>query len=241
MTGYIHSLQSLGTVDGPGVRAVVFASGCPLRCIYCHNPDTWRMTDGTPTELTELCERISRLYPYIKDGGVTLSGGEPCLQAEFFLALTEQLHAMGLHVALDTSGAVTDDAAMRLVRAVDLVLLDIKFPTDEDYKRYTGGSILGALKILDECETCGKPVRIRQVIVPEINDGEDSIKATAELLSGYGCIEKIELLPFRKLCLEKYDTLGIPFVLKDTPAADGKRVRELEDELCELLREGFAQ
>ena len=228
MTGYIHSLQSLGTVDGPGVRAVVFASGCPYRCAYCHNPDTWVMKDGAPTGHTELAERISRLYPYIKDGGVTLSGGEPCLQAEFFLALTEELHSLGLHVALDTSGAVTDEAAMRLVSACDLILLDLKFTTEEDYKRYTGGSLSGALRILKECESLGKPVWIRQVIVPGINDTEADTDSAAELLSGYRCIERIELLPFRTLCLEKYEALGIPFPLAGTPAASAARVSELE-------------
>lgn len=235
MTGYIHSLQSLGTVDGPGVRAVVFASGCPLRCAFCHNPDTWKMADGTLTEHTALAERISRLYPYIKDGGVTLSGGEPCMQADFFLALTDELHRLGLHVALDTSGAVTTDAAMRLVSAVDLVLLDIKFTTDEDYARYTGGSISGALAVLRHCEKLGKPVYIRQVIIPGINDTVENVNATAELLRGYGCIEKIELLPFRKLCLEKYEALGIPFPLSDTPAADAVAVGELERMLRERL------
>lgn len=155
------------------------------------------------------------------------------MQSEFFLALTEELHKLGLHVALDTSGAVTTDEAMRLVSAVDLVLLDIKFTTDEDYARYTGGSISGALCVLNECEQRKKPVWIRQVIVPGINDTEENVNATAALLRGYGCIERIELLPFRKLCLEKYKALGIPFPLSDTPAADVKMVAELEGMLRE--------
>ena len=235
MTGYIHSLQSLGTVDGPGVRAVVFSSGCPLRCVYCHNPDTWVLKDGTPTEPSELAERIGRLYPYIKNGGVTLSGGEPCLQAEFFLELVQILHGMGLHVALDTSGAVTTDAAMRLVRECDLILLDVKFTTEERYKLYTGGTLSGAMSVLRECERVGRPVWIRQVTVPGINDTEADIDALAELLSPYTVIERAELLPFRRLCLEKYDSLAIPFPLRDTPAADAATVKALEDRLCERL------
>ena len=235
MTGYIHSLQSLGTVDGPGVRAVVFASGCPYRCIYCHNPDTWVMTDGKITDTDELAARIKRLYPYIKDGGVTLSGGEPCMQAEFFIELTEKLHAMGLHVALDTSGAVTSEAAMRLVATCDLVLLDLKFTTEDDYLRYTGGHLSGALAILDECERLGKPVRIRQVIVPGLGDTEDNLTATAALLSPYTVVERVELLPFRKLCLEKYTSLGIPFPLADTPAANAREVGELEARLSKMM------
>ncbi|MBR7117649.1 MAG: pyruvate formate lyase-activating protein [Clostridia bacterium] len=228
MTGYIHSVQSLGTVDGPGVRCVVFASGCPYRCIYCHNPDTWELGGGTLTDCDELVERIMRLYPYIKDGGVTLSGGEPCMQAEFFISLTEKLQQKGLHVALDTSGAVTNDSALELASMCDLVLLDVKFTTDEGYKRYTGGSIDGVMKLLMLREEIEKPTYIRQVIVPGINDKEDDIIALRELLSPYKTVEKIELLPFKKLCLEKYESLGIPFPLRDTPEMDRSRLAELE-------------
>ncbi len=227
MLGYIHSLQSLGTVDGPGVRTVVFAAGCPLRCVFCHNPDTWRMSDGVATEHTELAERIKRFYPYIKNGGVTLSGGEPLMQAEFFLALTEELHRMGLHVALDTSGAVFTEDARALISSVDLVLLDVKFTTDDEYKRHTGGSLSMPIDVLSLCERIKKPVWIRQVVIPGINDTEKDAIALRELLSGYSCIEKIELLPFRKLCLEKYESLGIPFLLSDVPEATPKRVAEL--------------
>ena len=134
--GYIHSLQSLGTVDGPGVRAVVFSSGCPLRCIYCHNPDTWRSEDGEQVSVGELTSKIKRLYPYIKNGGVTLSGGEPCMQAEFFTALIRELKAMGLHIALDTSGAVYNERVDELLSLCDLVLLDIKFTSEEKYRRF---------------------------------------------------------------------------------------------------------
>ena len=230
MKGYVHSLQSLGTVDGPGVRAVVFAAGCPFRCIYCHNPDTWQLSDGEITECDELKERIARLYPYIKDGGVTLSGGEPCMQAEFFLELTRGLHELGLHVALDTSGAVTDEAAMRLVSECDLILLDVKFNTEEEYQRYVRGSISGPLRILEHAEAANKPVWVRRVIVPGINDTEADMVSLAKLLSGYGCIERVELLPFRKLCLEKYERLGIQFPLKDTPAA----TRDTTEKLLEI-------
>lgn len=227
MTGYIHSLQSLGTVDGPGVRAVVFASGCPYRCIYCHNPDTWNMADGTPTEHTELAMRIERLYPYIKDGGVTLSGGEPCMQAEFFIKLTEELHNMGLHVALDTAGAVLSAAAFDLIASCDLILLDVKFSSEKVYNLYTGGTLSAPMQILEYAERIGKPVWVRQVIIPGINDTEDEIRALQRLLAPYKCIERVELLPFKKLCLEKYRELGIPFPLADTPEADQSRADAL--------------
>ncbi len=230
MKGYVHSLQSLGTVDGPGVRAVVFAAGCPYRCVYCHNPDTWHLSDGEITDSEELKERIARLYPYIKDGGVTFSGGEPCMQAEFFLELARGLHELGLHVALDTSGAVTDEAAMRLIRECDLILLDVKFTTEEEYQRYVHGSISGAIGVLELAERINKPVWVRHVIVPGINDTEAAMLSLAKLLSGYSCIERLELLPFRKLCLEKYERLGIDFPLKDTPAA----TRDVTKKLLEI-------
>ena len=201
--GYIHSLQSLGTVDGPGVRAVVFASGCPLRCVYCHNPDTWKMTDGTPTEVEQISERIFRLYPYIKDGGVTFSGGEPLLQAEFFAELSAVLKERGLHIALDTSGCVLNEGVLRLLELVDLVLLDVKFDDEASYLRNTGGSFSGTVAFLDELKARSIPTWIRRVIVPKLNDGKEDILRLRELISGYPNIEKVELLPFRKLCLEK--------------------------------------
>ncbi len=236
MTGYIHSLQSLGTVDGPGVRAVVFAAGCPLRCIYCHNPDTWERKGGTPTEHAELATRIKRLYSYIKDGGVTFSGGEPCMQSKFFSALADELHCEGLHVALDTSGAIVTEAALELIDKCDLILLDVKFTHDRDALRYTGADLSGPMAVLGHCESVGKPVWIRHVVVPGINDTEEDAKALGRLIAPYGCIERIEFLPFRKLCLEKYERLGIPFALKDTPEADADRVKALESACVRTVR-----
>ncbi len=225
--GYIHSLQSLGTVDGPGVRAVVFAAGCPLRCIYCHNPDTRKMSDGTPTEADEIAARIFRLFPYIKDGGVTFSGGEPLLQAEFFTALSQRLKERGLHIALDTSGCVLNEGVMRLLDLVDLVLLDVKFDDEDAYFRNTGGSFLQTVAFLEELKRRNMPTWIRRVIIPNVNDTREDMLRLRELLSGYTNIERVELLPFRKLCLEKYQSLGIEFPLADTPEMSEAKIREL--------------
>ena len=227
MQGYIHSFQSLGTVDGPGVRAVVFASGCPLRCAYCHNPDTWRMKDGTPTDAEELAQRITRLGPYIKNGGVTFSGGEPLMQAEFFTCLAKLLKNEGLHLALDTSGCILNDGVKELLSYIDLVLLDIKFTSEDDYNRYTGGSFKDVIDFLDLIEAVGKSVWIRHVVLPGLNDTEKDIKALRELLRPYKCIEKVELLPFKKLCLEKYEALGIDFPLADLPECSEEKIEEL--------------
>ncbi|MBO5682355.1 MAG: pyruvate formate lyase-activating protein [Clostridia bacterium] len=236
MRGYIHSLQSLGTVDGPGVRAVVFTEGCPLRCAYCHNPDTWECADAHLTEHTELAERIKKLYPYIKNGGVTFSGGEPCLQAEFCEALARELRDLGLHIAIDTCGEIYDESVERLLDAVDLVLLDVKMTTEEDYKRYTGGSLERVISFLSHLEERGKDTWIRHVVVPGINDSEEDIERLAGLISGYKCISKVELLPFKTLCREKYKSLGIRFPLENTEAMSKDRLAELQKHFDECYK-----
>lgn len=228
MKGYIHSLQSLGTVDGPGVRAVVFASGCPLRCAYCHNPDTWRMDEGEPTEVTQLYERIKRLYPYIKNGGVTFSGGEPCMQAEFFTELARLLRADGIHVALDTSCSVMNPQVRELIGQCDLVISDLKFTSEQDYLRYTGGSLTDTLDFIKYLSSEGKEIWIRQVITPGVNDGRENISRLNDILAGVEGVTRVELLPFRKLCLEKYKNLGIPFPFEDKPEMSKQALKELE-------------
>ncbi len=227
MKGYVHSLQSMGTVDGPGVRAVVFLDGCPLRCAYCHNPDTWERREEHLTDAQELSARILRLYPYIKDGGVTFSGGEPCLQAEFAAEVAEAVKEKGLHVALDTCGEIDSPAVDRLLSLTDLVLLDIKMTTEEDYRRYTGGSLARAMAFLEKLEKLGKDTWIRHVVVPTVNDREEDVLRLSELIRPFSCVKKVELLPFPKLCVEKYRTLGIPFPFEDLPQMDAERLSVL--------------
>jgi pyruvate formate lyase activating enzyme len=228
MKGYVHSIQSLGTVDGPGVRTVVFTEGCPLRCAYCHNPDTWERREEDLTEAKDLAEKILRLYPYIKNGGVTFSGGEPCLEAEFLTELARILKEKELHIALDTSGAVLNERVKALLSLTDLVLLDIKMTTEADYAKYIGSSFSSVLSFLDVLQAMGKPTWIRHVVVPSINDTEEDILRLKALLRGYTCIEKIELLPFKTLCLEKYKSLGTPFPLAGTPALSGESLEKLK-------------
>ena len=218
----------MGTVDGPGLRAVVFTSGCPLRCACCHNPDTHVMTDGELTEASLIVKKILRLKPYIKDGGVTFSGGEPCVQARFISEIVKELKKEDLHIALDTSGAVMNSDVRHLLNLVDLVLLDIKFTNEDDYFRYTGGHLADPLAMLSECDKLGIPVWIRHVVIPNINDTEGDVRALADLCRPYDCITKIELLPFKKLCLEKYEALGIDFPLKSTPEMSGEKITYLE-------------
>ena len=235
MQGHIHSIQSLGAVDGPGVRAVVFGEGCPLRCAYCHNPDTWQAKDEDKIEADTLCEKILRLYPYIKNGGVTFSGGEPCLQAPFFTEVAKKLKERGLHIALDTCGEVNTPAVDELLSYVDLILLDVKMTSEEDYARYTGGALAHTMAFLKKAEARGIPVWIRQVTVPGINDTEENIDRLAALLSPFTCIERVELLPFRTLCVEKYKSLGIPFPLADTPDMTKEQIAPLQARINRAL------
>ena len=226
MQGYIHSIQSLGTLDGPGVRTVIFAEGCPLRCVYCHNPDTFERRQEDLRSIDALEAQILRFLPYIKNGGVTYSGGEPLLQAAFFAELSRKLKAHGLHIAIDTSGAVDTPDVDRLLAQADLVLLDMKFTTDEDYIRYTGGTLSSVMAFLGKLFARNIPVWIRHVIVPGLNDTERSLDRLVELTRPYTNIERFELLPFKKLCLEKYRMLGLPFPLADTPELSPHRLEE---------------
>ena len=217
MDGRIHSFQSLGTVDGPGVRCVVFMQGCPLRCVCCHNPDTWDFSGGETVDSEQLFEKIMRYKSYIKNGGVTVSGGEPLMQAEFVTELFKRLKTAGIHTALDTSGCVWNEDVEKLLDYTDLVLLDYKYANAEDYIKYTKCEQGRADRFLQELEKRRIKTWLRRVIIPELNDDEQSAVQLREIAQKYKCVEKTELLPFRKLCIEKYKEMNIPFPLADTP------------------------
>lgn len=229
MQGRIHSFQSLGTVDGPGVRAVVFMQGCPLRCVCCHNPDTWDINGGTPTDVRDVFNKIYRLRAYFgKDGGVTVSGGEPLLQPEFVTELFELCRNAGIDCVLDTSGCAYSERIERLLTLCDLVILDYKYTDDESYEKYVGMKRERVELFLDRLEALGKRVWIRQVIIPRLNDNERSVDRLYALRNRYSCIEKIELLPFRKLCIEKYHYLGMKFPLESIPEASAELIDKLK-------------
>ncbi len=232
MTGRIHSFQSLGTVDGPGVRAVVFMQGCPLRCVCCHNPDTWDFDGGKEMSVGELMDKIRRLRAYFgKDGGVTVSGGEPLMQADFVRELFKRCHAEGINCALDTSGCVYDTDVDALLDECDLVLLDYKYTNAKDYKEKCGCEISAVDDFLDVLAKKNRRVWLRQVVIPGLNDNIDSLSRLYALEDRYPTVEKIELLPFRKLCLEKYRELGIDFPLENTPEADAYAVSRLIEQV----------
>ena len=229
--GRIHSFQSLGTVDGPGVRTVVFMQGCPLRCICCHNPDTWDFTGGTETTSEELVNRILRYRNYFGTrGGVTVSGGEPLCQAAFVTDLFRRLHQFGISTALDTSGYRLDDEVKALIDVTDLVLLDYKYTDAQDYLRYSGCEMARVDAFLTYLQSVKKPTWLRHVLIPGYNDNVESLSRLQKIRSAYSCIERVELLPFRKLCLEKYRQMGISFPLEDTPEMSAERLEALRSE-----------
>jgi pyruvate formate lyase activating enzyme len=228
MNGRIHSFQSLGTVDGPGVRSVIFMQGCPLRCACCHNPDTWDFSGGEEKSADELVQRVLRFKSYYgENGGVTVSGGEPLMQSEFLIDLFKQLKNYGIHTAIDTSGCVLNENVKKVLEYTDLVLLDFKYTNAEDYLEYTGMDMERAQGFLEYLENINKPTWLRFVVIPSLNDSEESIKSLFDLKEKYSCIEKIELLPFRKLCLEKYENMGIPFPLQNTPEVKQEIIDEI--------------
>lgn len=228
MTGRVHSLQSLGTVDGPGVRYVVFFQGCPLRCDCCHNPDTWEFSDGEEMSAAALVEKIQRYKGYFgKQGGVTLSGGEPLSQAAFAYEIFSLCHGAGIHTCLDTAGCLWNGDAERLLSVTDYVMLDVKYTTDEDYRAHVGCSMTPVLRFLAELDKRNIPTRLRQVIIPTVNDTEKNILALRRLAEAHACVSDVELLPFRTLCREKYEALGIPFPFGTLPEPTREQMERL--------------
>ena len=229
ITGRIHSFQSLGAVDGPGIRYTVFLQGCPLRCIYCHNPDTWDPAAGQVCTVEEVAQRVLRCRPYFGElGGVTVTGGEPLLQPDFVSALFQRLQKEGIHTVLDTSGAIGLDRAEQVLQYTDLALVDVKFLSDKGYRDHCRGDFSRVKEFLALTQRLQVPIWIRHVVVPGLTDAPFHIKALADFCKQYPNLEKIELLPFEKLCLEKYKAMGVPFPLEDTPAMSREKLNRLQ-------------
>ena len=227
-TGVIHSFQSMGAVDGPGLRFVVFMQGCPLRCIYCHNPDTWGF-DGETYTVSRVVEKIRRFKPYFQHGGgVTVSGGEALIQWEFVADLFRVLQEEGIHTALDTSGVGNLKGAEQVLQHTDLVICDMKFPTEEAYKKYCKGSLAQVQSFLQLTQRMDVPLWIRHVVVPGMTDTEENVQQIVKLAQEYSNLQKIELLPFHNMCISKYEALGIEFPLKDCEPCSGAVIEYLQ-------------
>ena len=230
--GRVHSIQSLGTVDGPGVRFVVFMQGCNLRCGCCHNPDTWSVSEGTEYTPEEIASKAVRYKEYFgTEGGITFSGGEPLLQADFVREVMKICHENGINTCLDTSGSIMNESVKALLEETDRVLLDIKYTNDEQYREYVGCSLKKPMEFLSYLNEKNIPVTIRNVIIPGKNDNEESIMKLKDIIASHPCVDNKELLPFRKICQVKYDDMGIVFPFADIPEPKREVMQKFENML----------
>ena len=229
MKGAVDSIESFGLVDGPGIRTVVFLSGCKLRCKYCHNPEMWVKGKENYTPL-ELVQKILRNKPYFKrnNGGVTFSGGEPLLQIDFLIEVCKLLKENNIHIALDTAG-VGIGRYSEILPYIDLVLLDIKHINEDDYLNLTGQTMSEFYKFLNEINNFNTRVWIRQVIIPDVNDNLEYINSLAQFLKQIKNIDKIEFLPYHKLGDEKYQKLNLNNPYSDKQAMDKEKCEDLYD------------
>lgn len=218
MIGRIHSIETCGTVDGPGIRFLIFTQGCPMRCQYCHNPDTWKLSDGKEMDTNQLFEEIKKYKSYMKfsGGGLTITGGEPLLQPDFVLDLFKKCRAEGIHTALDTSGYVNLELVKEVLEYTDLVLLDIKSFNPEVFKNLTKVELSPTLKFASYLKEKKIPMWLRHVIVPGLTDNWTDLEGLAKYLSNFDNIDQIEILPFHKMGEYKWENLGYDYKLKDT-------------------------
>ena len=229
MKGRLHSIETFGAVDGPGIRTVFFMQGCPARCLYCHNPDSWDPSGGRDIEIEEIVHWAVRGMPYYGDkGGVTFSGGEPLLQGQFITEAMKALKKEGINSAIDASGTYVDEYTEEAVKTCDLVLLDIKHPDPERFKIVTGKDQETLFHLIDIINRHGRHVWIRNVVVPDINDTEEDIEALNEFISQVEHIDKVELLGYHTMAVQKYGKLGITYRLKGVPPMDAEKLARLK-------------
>jgi pyruvate formate lyase activating enzyme len=227
--GYVHSYETGSRLDGPGVRITLFVSGCPLRCQYCHNPDTWKLKDGTRIALEQIVTRLGHFAPALKamGGGLTISGGEALVQAAFTRRIFAAARGMGLHTALDTSGFLGARATDEYLENVDLVLLDLKSWDPETYKRVTGVDVEPTLRFAERLAAMNKPAWLRYVLVPGLTDDPKNVEGVAKFVASKKNIEWVEVLPFHQLGAFKWKTLGLDYKLGETPAASPQLVERV--------------
>ncbi|WP_308552827.1 pyruvate formate-lyase-activating protein [uncultured Peptoniphilus sp.] len=239
--GRVHSIETFGAVDGPGLRYILFLQGCPMRCLYCHNPDTWRTTGGKLMSVEEVLDDYEKYRVYLKNGGITVTGGEPLLQMDFVTELFKEAKKRNIHTALDSSGALFSretnlEKYKELIKYVDLVLLDIKHIDDEGHRKLTGFSnrnILDFLKFLDEN---GVEVWIRHVIVPGITYDAKLLERLGYELGRYKNIKKVDVLPYHNMGEKKYEELGIKYPLKGTKPMTDKHAKSARDVILYGMR-----
>ena len=244
MDGNIHSIITGGTVDGPGTRYVVFVKGCPMRCKYCHNPDTWEAAGGEKKSVQEILEDYERYRPFMTNGGITVTGGEPLTQIDFLLELFTEAKKRNIHTCLDTSGIMFRrnipeiyEKYLKLAKVTDLVMLDIKHIDPEEHKKLTGqpnDNILDFLKFLDEQEVA---IWIRHVIVPDITYVPKYLKQLGTYIAHFKHIKALDVLPYHDMGKTKYKELGIDYVLKDVKPLTNDDAKKARDIVVEAMRE----
>lgn len=231
MKGRIHSIETMGLVDGPGVRTVIFFQGCRLRCKYCHNPDTWDFSSGELIEGDTLMKKIKRYKPYWKNsGGVTFSGGEPLMQPEFLIYMLKKCKEEGIHTVLDTTGfglGMYDE----ILKYTDLVLLDIKHVSKSGYLELAGGNMKELMIFKKALDKVNVPIWVRHVVIPGITDGFMHIKRLKEIILRFKNVEKVELLPYHTMGIEKYAKMGIKYPLEGIGTMGEEMVKQLESKL----------
>ncbi|MEJ6951564.1 pyruvate formate-lyase-activating protein [Natronospora cellulosivora (SeqCode)] len=230
-TGYIHSIETFGTRDGPGIRFVVFMQGCPMRCLYCHNPDTWKLKEGKEARVEELITKLKRNKPYIikSNGGLTISGGEPTMQFEFTLELLKMAKEEGFHTAVDTCGYIAKDKFREMIPYIDLVLLDIKQIDDLKHQELTGVSNNKTLEIVSLLEEEEQDYWIRYVLVPGYTDKREDLKKLADFLSTKKHMVKFELLPYHNLGAHKWQELDLEYQLEEVLPPEEEKIKEIID------------
>jgi len=223
----VHSIETFGTVDGPGIRFVIFMQGCPLKCMYCHNRDTWEVTGGNKTSLIDLINEIKRYIPYMKSsgGGVTVSGGEPLLQARFIIFLFRELKKLDIHTCIDTAGSLPINSDIEeLLKYTDLVLLDIKHIDDSKAKKLVGLSNKNNLNFAKYLSENNIPVWIRQVLIPGYTDNKNDLLKLKDFLSELNNVEKVEFLPYHDLGKFKWKELGFEYPLESVRTATSEDI-----------------
>ncbi|MGM0379573.1 MAG: pyruvate formate-lyase-activating protein [Bacillota bacterium] len=237
MKGKIHSIETLGLNDGPGIRTVIFFQGCKLRCKYCHNPDTWKLEEGQVMKSDEILKKVVEYKNYynLSGGGVTISGGEPLLQPDYLLDLVKKLDKEDIHITLDTSG-IGIGKYKEILKYIDLVLLDIKHFDPKIYKELTGKSVNKLNEFIKELNKANSKVWTRTVIVDDLNDSFLDMKNLIDYIKKIKRLEKIDLLPFKKLCLSKYKNLNLEFPYKEKCETNNKKILFLKNQLKNIIK-----
>lgn len=235
----IHSIETFGTHEGPGIRLVIFLQGCPLKCIYCHNPDSQTIKKNKSLNLSKIQELLEKQKPYLgKEGGITFSGGEPLLQAKSLIPICKKLKEQGYHITIDTAGSILNEDVKELLNYIDLVLLDIKIANKEKYQKLTRGKFENFSQFLDYLEENKKQVWLRYVLMPGFTDSKEDIEAI-KTLKDHNCVQRLEILPYHTTAIEKYDLLGKDYPYKDVKAPSKEKLEEVKEILDKWFKEVY--